>query len=209
MSTAATQVAATACVRRTRIVAPIAALMATTSAAWSVSVARQQFDEAGADEGDGQRELGPPAGRGQLQGPQVRPPAATGRRARRIRRPGAGVPALKLPPSAVTRSRAAIRAAPAALPPGSSRNLQLQPVGQVAQRHGHRLVGGAADGHQPVLHDAVGRQLDAGRQRPALALDLEVDHAPAGARVGQQPIELLEGGTGCARPTVGAAQEPE
>ena len=41
-------------------------------------VARQQFDQAGADEGDGQRELGPPAGGGRPQGPQVRhrPPPA-------------------------------------------------------------------------------------------------------------------------------------
>ena len=87
------------------------------------------------------------------------------------------------------------RRSAAAAPSPRVGDRQLERVGPVAERHRRvRAAGVLDDVGQRLLHDPVGGQVDALRQRPRLALDGQVDADAGGARALEQLVELAEPG---------------
>ena len=111
-------------------------------------------------------------------------------------RPSRG-PAVSVPPNSAARSRMPTRPWPPGLGGGGALagvgDRQLERVGAVAERdRGVRAAGVLDDVRQRLLHDPVGGQVDALRQRPRLALDGQLDADAGGAGALEQLVELAE-----------------
>ena len=83
-------------------------------------------------------------------------------------------------------------------------DLDLERVGAVAQRAPRRArsPGVLERVRERLLHDPVGGQVDARRQRPRLALDAQLDRQPGAAHLREQRVELVE------RPAAARARAP-
>ena len=62
--------------------------------------------------------------------------------------------------------------------------LELELVGEVPKRHSREGIRRVVQGGERVLKDTVGRQLDAERERPALAVQVQIDKPTPSARIG-------------------------
>ena len=138
-----------------------------------------------------------------------------GSRARTANPPSIALPVSSVPPYSRTRSRMPVIPWPPfdpfARPSTVVEHLELDVVAAVANRHprlrGPRVLERV---RQRLLHDPVGGEVDAGRQRPRLALDRELDGQADAAHLLDQRVELCKAGLRPERGlAVGAAQQAE